>query len=160
LHSHNMAFVYVLFTTRAQEFKIVGAAAGGIMSEELKKEEQETLNKLYESVAHRIAQDESMSIIVADLVKQGWSVEAAVELVNNVEETIEEYEEPSEEWKRNRAIKYVAPMVVGFLLLVAGIVLFVYGFVSPEFEFILPIGLLVVGLINFSWGLTGWLKHR
>ena len=150
----------MLFTTRAQVFKIVGAVAGGIMSEELTNEEQKTLNKLYESVAHRIVQDESMSIIVADLVKQGWSEEAAVELVNNIEDTIEEYEEPSEEWKRSRARKYVVPTVVGFLLLVAGIVLLVYGFVSPEYEFILPIGLLVVGLINFSWGLTGWLKHR
>jgi len=155
-----MAFVYMMFTTRAQEFKIVGAVAGGIMSEELTNAEQKTLNKLYESVAYRIVQDESMSIIVADLVKQGWSEEAAVELVNNIEETIGEYEEPPEEWKRSRARKYVGAMVVGFLLLVAGIAILVYGFVSPEWEFILPIGFLVGGFVTSCCALAGWLKYR
>ena len=150
----------MLFTTSAQQFKIVGAVGGGIMSEELTNEEQKTLDKLYESVAHRIVQDESKSIIIADLVRQGWSEEAAVELVNNIEETIEEYEKPPEEWKRNKARKYMGVMLVGFLLLVAGIALLVFGFISPEIEFILPIGLLVVGFINFFWALSGWLKYR
>ena len=130
------------------------------MNEESTNDEQKALEKLYESVAHRIVQDESKSIIIADLVKQGWSEEAAVELVNNIEETVEEYEEPSEEWKRNKARKYMGTMLVGFLLLVAGIALLVFGFISPEFKFILPIGFLVAGFTSFFWGLSGWLKYR
>ena len=130
------------------------------MNEQLTTAEQKELEKLYASVAHRILQGENKGTIFADLVRQGWSEESAKELIDNIEETIEEYEKPSEEWKRKKARQYVWPMSIGIIFLVASISLFIYGIVSPEWEFILPIGLFVVGALNFFWAFPIWLKYR
>ena len=130
------------------------------MNEGLTTNEQKALEKLYKSVAHRIVQDEDRGNIVADLVKQGWSEESAVELVDNVEETIEEYEEPPKKWRQTKARRYMWGMFVGLLFLIAGIGFLVLGFVAPEYEYILPIGLLVTGALFFFGAFPKWLKYR
>jgi len=130
------------------------------VNEKLTTAEQKELEKLYASVAHRILQGENKDTIFADLVRQGWSEESAKELIDNVEGTIEEYEEPSEEWKRKKARLYLWPMSIGAIFLIASISLFIYGIISPEFEYILPIGLFVVGALNFFSAFPMWLKYR
>ena len=130
------------------------------MNDELTTDEQKTLEKLYESVAHRIVQGESKSSVITDLIAQGWDSESALELINNIEETVEEYEQPPEEWKRAKSRRYIAPMLIGAIFLAAGIAFFVIGIISPEFEYILPIGLLVFSAINFFWGFGMWSKYR
>ena len=122
--------------------------------------EQNALKKLYKSVAYRIVQNEPKSGIITDLMQQGWNQESATELVDNVEDTIEEYLEPPKEWKQKKAKKYIPAMLLGFLSLTSGIVLFIYGLISPEYIYILPIGLLITGLLLFSYGLFGWLRYR
>ena len=130
------------------------------MHEGLTTNEQEALEKLYKSVAHRIVQNENKSSIITDLVEQGWSEESAVELISNIEETIEEYVEPPKNWRQTKARRYMWVMLFGFVLLIAGIGFLVLGFVSPEYEYILPIGMLVVGFANFFWAFPKWLKYR
>ena len=130
------------------------------MNEKTTTAEQKELEKLYASVAHRILQGENKSTIFADLARQGWSEESAKELIDNVEGTIEEYEEPSEEWKRKKARRYLWSMLIGAVFLIASISLFIYGIISPEFEYILPIGLFVVGALTFFSALPMWLKYR
>jgi len=130
------------------------------MHEGLTTNEQEALEKLYKSVAYRIVQNESKGSIIADLVKQGWSEESAVELVNNIEETVEEYTEPPKKWKQAKARQYMWGTFVGLLFLITGIGFLIYGFISPEYVYILPIGLLVVGVLFFFGAFPKWLKYR
>ncbi len=122
--------------------------------------EQNDLNLLYKSVAYRIAQNEPKSSIITDLMQQGWNQESATELVGNVEDTIEQYLEPPKTWKQEKVKKYIPAMLLGFLALTSAIVLFIYGLISPEYTFILPIGLLIIGLLLFPYGLFGWLRYR
>ena len=130
------------------------------MNEELGTDEQKTLEKLYESVAYRIVHGESKGSIVSDLMAQGWDSESALELINNVEETVEEYVQPPKEWKQTKTRRYIAPILIGAVCLAAGITFFVIGIISPEYKYILPIGLLVFGAINFFWGFGMWSKYR
>jgi len=122
--------------------------------------EQNDLNILYKSIAYRIVRNEPKSSIIADLMQQGWNQESATELVGNVEDTIEQYLEPPKDWKQEKVKKYIPAMVLGFLALTSGIVLFIYGLISPEYTYILPIGLLIIGLLLFPYGLFGWLRYR
>lgn len=130
------------------------------MNEEMTINEKLALERLYKSVAHRIASGDSKEIIIADLVKEGWNTESAIELFDNIEETIEDYEEHSEEWKRKKARQYILPMLMGALFLIGGIAIFVYSLISPEFEYILPIGLMAFGFITFFYALSKWLRFK
>jgi len=122
--------------------------------------EQNDLKILYKSVAYRIVQNEPKSSIITDLMQQGWNQEPATELVDNVEDTIEQYLEPSKDWKQKKVKNYIPTMLLGFLSLTSGIVLFIYGLISPEYTYILPIGLLIIGLLLFPYGLFGWLRYK
>ena len=123
------------------------------MEDQLTIEKQKELEKLYASVAHRILQDENKGIILADLVGKGWSEESAKELIDNVEDTIEEYEEPSKEWKQKKVRKYKGLTILGSALLITAALAFVFwGYIY--------IGLLAAGFIVFVSGLSMWIRYK
>jgi hypothetical protein len=125
------------------------------MNDELTINEKETLEALYKSVANRIVHGESTSSIISDLLAQGWSSESALELVNNIEENIEEYEPPPEEWKLKKARKFRGIMLSGLGVLIVGVCILIFTGFS-----LIPIGILIVGAINFFWGYGMWSKYR
>jgi len=54
------------------------------MNEELKTDEQKTLEQLYDSVAQRIVRGERTITIITDIRAQGWDLDSALELVITV----------------------------------------------------------------------------
>ena len=125
------------------------------MEDQLIADKQKELEALYASVAHRILRGENKDMILADLIDRGWDEESARELMDNVEDTIEEYEEPSKEWKRNKVRKYKNLTALGSALLATGAIMqFFVGFS------LLSIGLLIAGFINFVSGLSMWMRYK
>nr|WP_321426994.1 hypothetical protein [uncultured Acetobacteroides sp.] len=100
---------------------------------------QEAVNQLYDWIAHRLIKDKkSKQDIVSLLMEQGISQETATRMV----------EEVAEEWKQRTAKKAKTDMIVGAIILVAGIV----GSSLDSFQLY---GIaVVVGIVVFFRGVT------
>jgi N-acetylglutamate synthase/N-acetylornithine aminotransferase len=100
---------------------------------------QEAVNQLYDWIAHRLIKDKkAKDDIVSLLVEQGISPETATRMV----------EEVAEEWKQKTAKKARTDMILGAIILAAGIV----GSSIDSFQMY---GVaVVVGIVVFFRGVT------
>lgn len=100
---------------------------------------QETVNQLYDWIAHRLIKDKKpKDDIVSLLMEQGISQETSTRMV----------EEVAEEWKQKTAKKAKTDMILGAIILVAGIV----GSSLDSFEMY---GVaVIVGIVIFFRGVT------
>jgi hypothetical protein len=117
-------------------------------------------DELFGDVWKELSDGKGKGKIVKDLVKKGWVKEAAIELVDSVEQALEEYKR-SPEGRRELASRNKRKMIFGLLWVVGGIIATVvtYVFAIGGIFFIFW-GAVLFGAIDFFRGLAGWLKYN
>ena len=143
--------------------------------------------ELYESVARDIISGKSNWDVVVKLVKQGWSEQAANQIVDRVQHSIDSSTETSKIIKKQRLEKHIEPPEVerkelfdksaqernskakeyadrmgrGAIGVIVGVIITV---VTHALDFV-PVtvtayGFIILGIIWFFQGLFGWLKYK
>jgi len=116
-----------------------------------KGEEQQATKVVEEMVVQRFLEGKNTKVIVAELVKGGWSQESATQFVTSAEQQFKQ----SPEGRQRLASKYKRQMLYGVLWLIGGAIL--TGVTQGNFIFF---GAIIWGMIDFFRGFFGWLKYR
>jgi hypothetical protein len=131
------------------------------MTDELSPEEEKAVEGLAEAVAEDLAKGIRKEKIVKNLVKQGLPESEAMQFVGSIEREIELYKN-SPAGRQEMAKKYARHMLFGFLWAAGGTIVTAatYQAASGGGTYVIAWGAILFGIIDFFWGLFGWLKYR
>ena len=123
---------------------------------------QDAVDQLAGHVATLLAQGQSQEKVAGILVGQGWDEETARQFVQGVGAALDDYRN-SPEGRRLVASKYLKHMGFGALWFIGGglFTAVTYGAASSGGgTYVVAYGAIIVGAIEFFWGLFGYLKNR
>lgn len=120
------------------------------------------VEQLASHVATLLAQGQSQEQVAKILVEQGWEDETARSFVQSVAAALDDYRN-SPEGRQAIASKYLKHMGFGALWFIGGglFTAVTYGAASSGGgTYVVAYGAIIVGAIEFCWGLFGYLKNR
>jgi hypothetical protein len=122
----------------------------------------DVVDQLAGHVATLLAQGQSQEKVAKILVEQGWEDETARKFVQSVAAALEDYRN-SPEGRQALASKYLKHIGFGALWFIGGglFTAVTYGSAaSGGGTYVVAYGAIIAGVIEFCWGLFGYLKHR
>jgi hypothetical protein len=126
-------------------------------------EQREVFQEAFQLVISDLAQGRKKTAVVKSLIRYGWSDEEAIQFVSYAEKALAEYK-VSAEGQRLFARRYCRHMWYGFLWSVGGSVVTALTFgVSASGStgdyYLVGLGAILFGIIDFFRGFLGWLKY-
>jgi hypothetical protein len=130
------------------------------MSVTLSVEEQSAMGDLFGGVAEALAEGQSKTKLVKQLVRQSWTPEDATAFVDGAQEAIDQYQ-VSDAGRAALVGAYLGHMVSGFLWAAGGtaVTLATYEAASGGGAYVVAWGAIVFGAFDFLRGFCGWLSH-
>ena len=122
----------------------------------------DVVDQLAGHVATLLAQGQSPEKVAGILVERGWEEETARKFVQRVGAALDDYRN-SPEGRQALASKYLKHVGFGALWFIGGglFTAITYGAASSGGgTYVVAYGAIIVGAIEFCWGLFGYLKHR
>jgi hypothetical protein len=117
--------------------------------------------ELFEAVAHELAAGRKRQHLVGDLVKQGWSADAAEQFVACVQNTLREHRQ-SKAGRSEQTQGALGQIQWGLTWIAGGgVAVFVTRkMADPNNLHMLAYVAVLYGLFELSWGLARWLQYR
>ena len=132
------------------------------MSSEPSPEQQQAIQDLTKTIAQQLVSGKIQQALVKDLVKKGFSEEAANAMVGNVAAALEDYKK-TPAGRAAIAQKNKNRMFRGLAWTVAGTIITVVTYSSASLSggtYYICWGAILFGVIDFFAGLIGWLSNR
>jgi hypothetical protein len=132
------------------------------MSSEPTPEQQQAIQEITKGIAQQLVAGKSQPSLVKDLVKKGFSEEAATAMVGRVAMALDDYKKSPAgravlaQKNKNRMLRGLAWTVVGTIITV---VTYSSASVSGGTYYVCW-GAILFGVIDFFAGLIGWLGNR
>ena len=117
-------------------------------------------DELKEAIATELLSGKSKQDIAAGLVRQGWNMESALRIINDVKLSIADYKS-SPEGRRQFAKAYVRHVLYGLICICAGVGATWWSYkTSTAQDFYWAFwGVIGLGVVDFFYGLFGWIKY-
>ena len=131
------------------------------MSEDVTTDEQKIIEQVVTYIAKELSEGKKKDKIVKELVKQGWPVETAWNLMAQTEKLIEDYRN-SPEGRQIMANSAKRHMIYGILWCTGGSVItyLTYSAASEGGVYFVFWGAILWGIIDFFRGLLNWYKYK
>jgi len=123
---------------------------------------QDAVDQLAGHVATLLAQGQSQEKVARILTEQGWDEETARQFVQGVAAALDDYRN-SPEGRQALASKYLKHVGFGALWLIGGSLFTAITYSAASSgggTYVVAYGAIIVGAVEFFWGLFGYLKHR
>lgn len=144
-----------------QRLNEVKKSSGGLTTEELSNTGQ-----VAEYVAHSLTEGKDRWEISEELMKQGWPERTALQFVDNTEQELKErirgYKR-TPEGRQAMATQYKRHMLNGVLSIAGGIAVSIVTYMVAVLGagfYLVAVGAVIFGIIEFFRGIIGWLRYR